>query len=255
MPVRQEKRTSRDPLKPEAQLAAPQPGAATGTSSGLAPEEPAETLLKPESVSARATPQVEIQRSEDNARLRSTASSVVAAPAPVRLQSSEQFSRASELTNLGAARRLNFTRLSNSPASAMPARSNTLPVLSMFQFEQTGNSVRFLDRDGSIYLGRLEPAEAAVLAGAEVATEQQAPLNNSTAYFFRAEGTNKTLGADLVVTGNYFARTNTAPSALDTFTISPETKTLPQNQARHLIIGNAVIGSTNLPVQAVSNEQ
>ena len=163
----------------------------------------------------------------------------------------ENVSLAADMTNLGAARRLNFVQVSNVNARGAAAMG-TNAVLTSFQVEQLGNNVKFLDRDGSIYVGELEATNsAAALAVADDATK----LDASAAYYFRVQGTNRTLGKDVVLIGEYFEQTNQAPSSLDTFAITPASATRPKIQPRHLIIGNATVGATNqVPVRAVANE-
>jgi hypothetical protein len=160
-------------------------------------------------------------------------------------------SLAADMTNLGAARRLNFVQVSN--VSAKPiAASGSNAVLMSFQIEQLGNSVKFLDRDGSIYVGEFEATNsAATLALTDDATK----LDSSAAYYFRVQGTNRTLGKDVVLTGEYFEQTNQPPSSLDTFAIAPGNPARPKVQPRFLIIGNATVGSTNqVRVRAVGNQ-
>jgi len=163
----------------------------------------------------------------------------------------ENVSLAADMTNLGAARRLNFVQVSN-VNSRGAAATGTNAVLTSFQVEQLGNNVKFLDRDGSIYVGELEATNsAAALAVADDATK----LDTSAAYYFRVQGTNRTLGKDVVLIGEYFEQTNQAPSSLDTFAITPTSAARPKVQPRHLIIGNATVGATNqVPVRAVANE-
>ena len=124
-------------------------------------------------------------------------------------------------------------------------------MLTSFQVEQFGTNVRFLDRDGSVYVGVLDPTNALAFSERK---EDAAQIANSANYFFRVQGINRTLGTDLLFTGQYFEQTNMAPSSLDTFAISPGGAPRPTNQARHLIIGNATLGETNVPVRAVSRE-
>lgn len=173
-----------------------------------------------------------------------------------------------EMTNLGAARRLHFVQQS-APLRSAPAPQSTAtitnPVLNMFQVEQLGRNVRFLDRDGSVYLGELAPQDASLsFAAASVQTKDQ-PTNlsdtlaNSAVFNFSLQGTNKTLGKGIAMTGLYFERTNTARSSIDTFSIAPQRPKPVQQQLAnpsHLIIGNAVVDTTNqFQFRAVSVEQ
>jgi hypothetical protein len=160
-------------------------------------------------------------------------------------------SLAADMTNLGAARRLNFVQVSNVSAKAIaPSGSNA--VLTSFQVEQLGNSVKFLDRDGSVYSGELEATNS---VAALALTDDARKLDSSAAYYFRVQGTNRTLGKNVVLTGEYLEQTNQAPSSLDTFAIAPGNAARQKVQPRFLIIGNATVGSTNqVPVRAVGNE-
>ncbi|HEX7861550.1 MAG TPA: hypothetical protein VF773_14540 [Verrucomicrobiae bacterium] len=181
------------------------------------------------------------------------------------LATGEQLKRAKELTNLGAARRLNFVQVSNKTVAAsarfatVGAKAPPQPqaLLTNFRVEQLGNNMQVVDNDGSIYVGNIELTNVIpTFAGAELKGYQPATdFNNSTAYYFRAAGTNRTLGKDVVLTGNYFSQTNSGPTSLNSFAIAPEAKSQQQAQPRHLIIGNATVGGSNqVPVQAVATE-
>jgi hypothetical protein len=169
----------------------------------------------------------------------------------------EPLGRAEQLNNLSAARRLSFVQLSNPPVVVgAPVTAVPSTVLTSFQMEQSGTNLRVLDRDGSIYLGTLQATNGATIAGLKV---NQAQTENSLAYFFQVQGTNRTLNSDVVLTGNYFEQTNPAPSSVELFAITPEaakgqqSEARQQSQARHYIIGNATVGSTNhVPVHAIS---
>jgi hypothetical protein len=165
--------------------------------------------------------------------------------------------RADQLNNLSAARRLSFVQVSNPPVVAgAPVITAPSTVLTSFQMEQSGTNLRVLDRDGSIYLGTLQATNGATIVGLKV---DKAQTENSLAYFFQVQGTNRTLNSDVVLTGNYFEQTNQAPASVDLFVVTPEAATgqpneaRQQSQARHYIIGNATVGSTSqVPVHAIS---
>jgi hypothetical protein len=183
----------------------------------------------------------------------------------LQLSTAEKLSRANELTNLGAARRLQFVRTTETPASAPVA------LFTSFQMEQLGRDVRFFDNDGSVYFGIIEQptnAPASALGATTVSPRQpqrlreqpsaSAATSNVPAFIFTAQGTNRTLGKNVVLTGQYFEQTN-PPSAVDTLAVLPRPQTAARGvqaqQAQHVIIGTAVIGSTNqVPVRAVSRE-
>ena len=123
--------------------------------------------------------------------------------------------------------RSRYRRNFNSPAE--------LPVLNSFELEQTGSQIRIVDADGSVYEGRIAPAEApkdlaenrravsasGVLTQApavQPAAAANAGLGQSSdndasaaSYNFRAVGTNRTLNQRVVFSGNYI-NTASAPS-------------------------------------------
>ena len=160
----------------------------------------------------------------------------------------------SELINLGAARRLNFVQVNDGLAKRSPASAT--PILSTFSVEQLGTNVRFLDNDGSVYLGELQPtnATAAFAVATKVKNDDLLPGNGSV-FAFKVQGTNRTLGQDLVLTGQYFENTNTVSAQLGAAAADAQSRR-PQNQARYTIIGNATIGATSqVPVRAISNQR
>lgn len=189
--------------------------------------------------------------------------------------SDEKLLRAREFTNLGAARRLNFVQQSAPERSgAFFAKATaTLPVLQSFQVEQLGRNMRVLDGDGSVYLGELEiltnaiftPASRSAATG-RLSADRSAPqptaaaeLQNSAVFNFTLRGTNQTLRSSVVLTGQYFEQTNppAAPVPASRAGLQlPSTARQQGADARHLIIGNAVIGQTNqLQIRAVATEQ
>ncbi len=123
--------------------------------------------------------------------------------------------------------RSRYRRNFNSPAE--------LPVLNSFELEQTGSQIRIVDADGSVYEGRIAPAEApkdlaenrrAVSASGVLtqapAVQPAAAANagmgqtidndaSAASYNFRAVGTNRTLNQRVVFSGNYM-NTASAPS-------------------------------------------
>jgi len=178
-----------------------------------------------------------------------------ASSAPIRargVSAGESLTRVDQLTNLSAARRLNFVQQSNPPtvAGAPLNVAPPVPVLVSFQVEQFGTNMRVMDRDGSIYLGALEPTNVVSTLALK---DAKAQVDNSLAYYFRVQGTNRTLNSDVVLTGNYFEQTNLAQMPVDALLgTAPGQPARQQNQARYLIIGNATVGSNEVPVRAVS---
>jgi len=105
------------------------------------------------------------------------------------------------------------------------------PVLAAFQVEQAGRELRIVDGDGSVYSGYLQIAgtprrRSSVKSEAPAAARSSRPLGavleeksaasldaDQTApqtYFFRVTGTNRSLQAKVVFTGNLLAATNLA---------------------------------------------
>ena len=106
------------------------------------------------------------------------------------------------------------------------------PVLANFQVEQSGNQLRVTDSDGSTYLGELNPQRVNFTGGAgdQVAqtfkddgriTARTAGIpaaaspqkKQVTDYFWRVEGTNRTLNQQVVFSWNFVELTNTAAGA------------------------------------------
>lgn len=87
------------------------------------------------------------------------------------------------------------------------------PVLASFQLEHSGENVRIIDRDGSVYTGYVETPPSVqrtyrAIAQSVAPTEgfgrkMQAATNNvAPSYFFRVAGTNRSLKENVVFTGN-----------------------------------------------------
>ncbi|MGZ8900937.1 MAG: hypothetical protein ACXW3Z_12650 [Limisphaerales bacterium] len=238
-----------------------EPAATTGREATLAEATASsEIVLSKEKVEARQPepkPSSRFNSSTARAILRSESDEAknLNAKAPVStraLPTPTKLTRTAELTNLGAARRLSFVQVTVTNTRPGAAASATSPVLTSFQVEQFGTNVRFLDRDGSVYVGVLDTTNALAVSERK---DDAAQVANSANYFFRVQGTNRTSGTELLFIGQYFEQTNAAPNSLDTFAIAPGAAPRPTNQARHLIIGNATLGATNVPVRAVSREQ
>jgi hypothetical protein len=97
------------------------------------------------------------------------------------------------------------------------------PVLAEFDFEQTGNRVRVVDADGSVYDGLIEDAvkagdnskerarrDAAQTVEVRKAVTKQTVLAESApadapAWNFRASGTNRTLQQAVTINGVFYA--------------------------------------------------
>ena len=191
----------------------------------------------------------------------------------LQISTAEKLARANEMTNLGAARRLQFVQLTSAPAPTLSTVAAPTALFTSFQMEQLGKDIRFLENDGSVYFGIIDQATnltGQVVAGTTLAErrlderlyEQKASstaATNPPAFSFTAQGTNLTLGKSIVLTGQYFERTNAGPSALDSLSVYKKTQATGRGAQRpepqHMIIGTAVIGATNqIPLRAVSRE-
>ena len=139
------------------------------------------------------------------------------------------------------------------------------PVLAEFDFEQTGNRVRVVDADGSVYDGLIEDTakaddnvkerarrDAAQTVELRKAATKQAALAESapadaSAWNFRATGTNRTLQQAVTINGVFYANSTnlggqtdqTTRGALQT-TRQPANATLPSVQR---IQGRVQVGS------------
>lgn len=181
---------------------------------------------------------------------------------------------ADELAELGAAFRTFFVQVTNAGSAA--------PVLPSFRVEQLGEAVRFVDRDGSVYRGRLlemaqpfgfQPAESPEPSAApQIETISAAPaltngiaITNAAVYRFEVSGTNLTLGTSVHLQGRYVARTNDPSrplrgiagiSAYPTAAAARRARLTPGPEfTKAAIVGTATIGGTNeVPFKALAPE-
>jgi hypothetical protein len=99
-------------------------------------------------------------------------------------------------------------------ATATPA-----PVLSSFRVEQSGNNLKVVDGDGSVYTGSVQIAQQeppadhtfaaaknGLVSAARAAKPSAAPARQS--YFFRVAGTNRNLNENVIFSGNFVPFTN-----------------------------------------------
>jgi hypothetical protein len=194
-------------------------------------------------------PELKTASSADGGRL--LASSGVRTPLIDSTGSAVKTANLDELTNLGAAMRVQFVGLPD-----RYKRDVNATVLRSFQVEQAGQALSFLDRDGSIYSGQLSVAPDAQAAAA-IDTPQ-----NAASYYFRAQGTNLTLGKPVTIEGQYIERTNVGSSPERSFSFStntpvqtPTSAGTPLTRAKRAIVGRATVARTNeFPVTAVSVE-
>jgi hypothetical protein len=226
--------------------------------------------------------------------------SLALVPAESRSISLSTMKRVSELTNLGNALRSKFVQINTNQVVAVAAgaapNGTASPILASFQLEQLGEKLRFVDRDGSVYDGQvltnIPTAEEAKTLVAQSAVQLRVPqqqsvttlgaasqpqsqslfLENAVVNNFRAAGMNRTLGKDVVISGQLYERTN--QSAAEKSAYQNQQNVVAGNrvqaygqgqlnqqqlnqvsQANRAIVGTAVVGSTNeVPIQAISNE-
>jgi hypothetical protein len=118
--------------------------------------------------------------------------------------------------------------------SALDSLDAKASILTSFEVKQSGNRLQMVDSDGSVYEGNIELTTGTSLAGAPAGPAQfggtmqkaQPAVTRSRAepakaegittspvqpsYRFRVTGTNRTLNANVVFTGNLNANTNNA---------------------------------------------
>jgi hypothetical protein len=174
-----------------------------------------------------------------------------------------------------------FTQLvpvAKATTASRPSHANV--VLTSFQLEQAGNQVRVIDRDGSTYAGFLRIADASLKSQNTVRkdaatnrerktktvakvdvfkTEVKSELQAEHDYYFRVEGTNRSLNQRVVFSGHLLANTSDGDfSKTNISTTAAGQRQLPtQNQLAPLLLnarinGTAVIGESNaVEIQAV----
>lgn len=144
--------------------------------------------------------------------------------------------------------------------------ANSAPVLASFKMVQTGNQLRVVDADGSVYTGSLitqpgsaafasRPAQSRAAPSAAPAVQAEGAEPNSGNYFFRVSGTNRNLNLNVVFFGNLIPLTNVFGLQTNALAISgtaqqqDQAKTSPVLNAQ--ISGTAVIGNNKaIPVNA-----
>jgi hypothetical protein len=130
----------------------------------------------------------------------------IKAEAPVAIQSvSQLFNRA----DTSATRR-----------RAAESLNGSSPVLVSFRVEQTGNALRVVDADGSVYTGAVQVAQQASTTRAipsksaptlAQAARTPAPTQTAQNYSFRVAGTNRNLKQNVIFSGNFVPLTNNSP--------------------------------------------
>jgi hypothetical protein len=152
----------------------------------------------------------------------------------------------------------NYRRNLNSPP--MP------DVLQSFRLEQSGETLRVIDQDGSTYEGRIQPLQSSpeTVVGTAVIRPEKAVTDQADSgtagYSFRVTGTNQSLNQQVVFKGNYLNATNQSRSS------QPSTERFSGSRSRGrqiapeppepLIQGQVVIGESNqlLHIEAVPAE-
>lgn len=97
----------------------------------------------------------------------------------------------------------------------IPKGSGQATILSTFDFYQTGNSIRIVDADGSVYEGPVIADESPELDKAKIlrfepAKELDALSQNGSSVRFRVSGTNRTVNQLVTFTGSFQPSTGTA---------------------------------------------
>jgi hypothetical protein len=105
------------------------------------------------------------------------------------------------------------TRRRAGGAAAPPAA-----VLTSFRVEQSGNNLKVVDGDGSVYTGSVQIAQQEPAADYSFAAAKNTPTSAARAakassptaqsYFFRVAGTNRNLNEPIVFSGNFVPFTN-----------------------------------------------
>jgi hypothetical protein len=134
-----------------------------------------------------------------------------------------------------------FYRLSLEDKGALAQSSQTAPsspILQSFRLEQTGQTLRIIDGDGSVYTGAVEVASAPARQRAELVGDTSTAARRSVGaaplavprgapapaalspavagYSFRVTGTNRVLNQKVVFTGTFLPATNAAAPAQPT---------------------------------------
>jgi len=167
-----------------------------------------------------------------------------------------------------------FSQIQPSSLNAQPQQATT-PVLAEFEFEQTGNRVRVVDADGSVYDGQIvenlvksdqdskqvtrrgaaQTLKLKIASPRQNASAEGAPAE-SPAWNFRASGTNRTLQQAVTINGVLFAATtNLSGQAIQTARGALQTTQQSANSAPPFvqrIQGRVQVGSgAETPLDAV----
>jgi len=124
----------------------------------------------------------------------------------------------------------------NSQRFVQAATDKSPPVLAAFAWQQNGNAIAVVDSDGSVYNGRLQPAESLTKDIGVVSNVPAAAQNFS----FRVTGANRSLQQNVVFAGNLALLSNGPASSAPMFG-GPA----PQNLSNARITGTVTLGGTN----------
>lgn len=150
-----------------------------------------------------------------------------------------------------------------------PGQPQISAILTSFQVEQRDQNLTIVDQDGSVYSGSilsrpgLEQQNALgldpSLFGWRESSNPAANFPNSAIFYFQAQGTNRTSGEQVVLTGRYLEKTNFQAAEQRARTVASKRYSVSTNaleKAHRAILGRATIGqTTNIPVRAVSVDQ
>lgn len=142
---------------------------------------------------------------------------------------------------------------------AAGALSSPTPVLTSFRMEQSGDRMRVVDADGSVYTGAMQAAQDEIAPPASpLSAPKNKPLTAPAAkvpaqsqavqnYFFRVAGTNRNLNQNIVFSGNLIPLTNTGKFG-GGGGAGGKRQTAPDSSASSLLLnsrisGKAVIGN------------
>jgi hypothetical protein len=253
MPAHAPAESLKQETKPAAEAPAPSTAQPAGTPpvAAAAPAAPPPSPLADTSAAAAAKQPMARDQLMKDAKEQAAQSGLASkalpqAGAPVPLDSLSNLTNALSFNNLAAATRLekgagtiqggaqapSGTRFGRLSGAVAPQAF----VLASFRVEQSGQQLRVIDKDGSVYTGYLQAADAMpgqspagkaaqssskALQEAERKSAQAAPTTGqagqkTASYFFRVTGTNLSLNQQVVFTGNLLPATNAATAAPST---------------------------------------
>lgn len=199
----------------------------TNAGTGLgAPPSPAVPASIPPPAPRAKLEKSAVLRPEDSPRLPALA----AAPTPTAVEQAPALpadfkDRSSSMRSVSLApQRFTRARAAEKPD---PKSSDQAAILATFDFYQTGNSIRIVDADGSVYEGPVIAGEVLELDKAkslrsEPAKELDALAQNGPSVRFRVSGTNRTVNQLVILNGSFQPSAGTAPMPLPSSAQTPE---------------------------------